>query len=78
MKRIYKNANGDLYTIKYKKPGPKPCGYQAVLVDLPVEDVARLKAHAAEFGRYMSVNQLIRSAVRAYLDGLVYINPVNT
>lgn len=78
MDRIYKNVYGQPYKIKRQKPGPKPQGLKAVLVDLPVDDIARLKSLSAEFGGYVSVNQLIRDAVRAHLDGLVYINPVIT
>ena len=79
MERIYKTINGQLYKIKRQKPGPKPNGYKAVLVDLPVEHIAALKARKAECGGYLSVNEQIRMAVRAYLlDGLVYINRLNT
>lgn len=77
-KKIYHNLSGQPYTIKYEKPGPKPCGYKAVLVDLPVDDITKLKSLSAEFGGYVSVNQIIRDAVRAHLAGLVYTNPVNT
>ena len=63
--------------VKKQTPGPKPCGYQVVLVDLPVDDLARLKSLSAEFGGYVSVNQIIRDAVRVHLDGLVYTNPLN-
>lgn len=78
MERIYKNVNGQPYKIKRQKPGPKPCGYKAVLVNFPVDDLAKLKARSAEFGKYVSVSELIRDAVKQYLDGLAYANPLNT
>lgn len=57
-----------------KKTGPKPMGYVKVLVNLPVEYVALMKAKNEECGGLLSVSQQIRDAVRGSLCGLIYIS----
>lgn len=57
-----------------KKPGPKPKGYVKVLVNLPVEYIAAMKAKNIECGGLSSVSEQIRQAVRGSLCGLIYIS----
>lgn len=49
-------------------------GYVKVLVNLPVEYVALMKAKNEECGGLLSVSQQIRDAVRGSLCGLIYIS----
>lgn len=57
-----------------KKSGQKPQGYVKVLVNLPAEYVALMKAKNETCGGLLPVNQQIRDAVRGALCGLIYIS----
>ena len=57
-----------------KKTGPRPRNYKKVLVDIPAEHLALMKAKNEECGGLLPVNQQIRDAIRGSLCGLIYIS----
>ena len=71
MKRIVVDANGNK-RVREWKPGPKSRGYVKVLVNLPPEYVAVMKAKNDECGGCNSMSEQIRQAVRGALCGLIY------
>jgi hypothetical protein len=73
VKRIVVDANGNKY-VRTWKPGPKPKGYVKVLVNLPAEYVAAMKAKNDECGGLNPMSEQIRMAVRGALCGLIYIS----
>ena len=61
-----------------KHPGPHPKGYAKILVRLPVEYIAAMKAENEKCGGLYPVNEQIRQAVRGKLCGLVYTSLLKT
>ena len=60
------------------KTGPKSLGYVKRLFRIPPEYLAALEMQSAETGGVISVNELVRRAIRMYLtEGLLY-KPVYT
>ena len=60
------------------QPGPKPQGFVRVLVDIPATHLAVMRARKAACP-WMSVNQQIRDAVQAHLQGgFVYMSRSNS
>lgn len=57
-----------------KKPGPRPMNYKKVLVNIPAEYLALMKAKNEECGGMLPVSQQIRDAIRGSLCGLIYIS----
>lgn len=57
-----------------KKSGPQPRNYKKVLVNIPAEHLALMKAKNEECGGMLPVSQQIRDAIRGSLCGLIYIS----
>jgi len=72
MTYIHKTISGKLYRIKAKKPGPKPRGFEKFLVRLETADLAILRERSQALGGYVSVNEMIREAVKEYIRTHIY------
>lgn len=73
MQAVVTDVNGNKF-LRSWKPGPKPKGYVKVLVNIPAEYLAIMKAKNEECGGLNSVSDQIRSAIRGHLCGLIYIS----
>lgn len=57
-----------------KKTGPRPRNYKKILVNIPAEYLALMKAKNEECGGLYPVSEQIRDAIRGKLCGLIYIS----
>jgi len=57
-----------------QKTGPKPHGYVKILVNVPAEYLAIMKAKNEKCGGLNPVSEQVRQAIRGALCRLIYIN----
>lgn len=60
------------------KTGPPSCGYTKRLFSIPPEDLAVLQFQSEETGGTISVNELVRRAIKMYITAGILCEPIYT